>query len=332
MNYSQIIQESFQTFWKNKSLWVFGILAALVGQSEYSFSVNYRESYPVESAPALPEPYGSFFAEFFKNPIPYILAFAGISIALWILFGFVGWLAKGALIGMVNEIDQTGTTSVRSGWQSGITHAVPLFLISFILDLPQFIILVATLVLSIPIWLPLFQMMAGSFSGKTPDPEQMNEAFRSMGPNFFGGFLLICGLVCVLAILSWATNLWNTLAARSCVIENRGVFASLRRGWKITTQNIGYIFLTWLILVVLAAVYGFVAALPALALWIPTAQATLHNTWSATTIVLAVLTAIYLLVTLVLLGGILTTFNSTLWTKLYKGFLSKETALSVSTD
>jgi hypothetical protein len=329
MNYGKIISDSFRIFWKHKSLWAFGIIAALVGQGDYSFSVNYRES-TIGTQSAIPNLFASFLVVFLSNPVPYLICVAVIGLSTWLLFDFVGWFAKGALIGMVNEIDMKGTTSVGNGWHIGEARAVSLFSVSLVLALPRFIVLASAFVLALPVWLPLLQLVAGSSTGETPNPEQMQEAFRTTFPDLLGVFLLICGLICLTGILGWGMSLWNTLAARSCVTENLGVLASLRKGGQIAVRNIGYVLLNWLILAILSTVYGFIAALPALALWIPTAQALLHNTWSFPTIIAAVLFGVYFLATSVCLGGVLTTFNSTLWTKLYKSLVSKEIALQAS--
>ena len=71
-------------------------------------------------------------------------------------------------------------------------------------------------------------------------------------------------------------------------------------------------------------IFGIVMAIPALVLWIPAARALLHNDWSSFAMIALVGTALYILVMSVGVGGILTSFNSVVWTKLYKAFLAKE--------
>ena len=48
-------------------------------------------------------------------------------------------------------------------------------------------------------------------------------------------------------------------------------------------------------------------------------------------IISAILLVIYMLVVAIGVGGILNSFNSTLWTKLYKAFVTKESPAAVIT-
>ena len=61
--------------------------------------------------------------------------------------------------------------------------------------------------------------------------------------------------------------------------------------------------------------------IPALLLWIPAAGAFLYEEWSFLAIGSLVAALLYQAIIGLRLGGILTSFNSTLWTKLYKAFL-----------
>ena len=99
---------------------------------------------------------------------------------------------------------------------------------------------------------------------------------------------------------------------------------SVRRGWNIVRKNIGYTLLNWFIFAMFSGIFGLLGAAPALVLWIPTARAFLHNDWSGISVVMGILTVIYFVIMGIGIGGILTSFNSTLWTKLYKGFVAKE--------
>jgi hypothetical protein len=327
MSYIQIIKESAQIFWKHKSLWVFGIIAALVGQGDYNFSVNYQESFQIDSVSDLPTPLRSLFAVIFENPLPFLFALIGFSLFIGFLQYLVALFANGAMIGMVGEADRIGSTSFTSGLRIGGNRILPLFVIYLLLAIPFLVLVILGLLLLIPIFLEFLPLLSAYSSGDLPSPDQLEQVFRAIEPMLNSSLFLCCGAFCIFVLAIWVTGIWATLAARSCVIENLGVLASLKRGGRIGISNLGYTLLNWLILIIFRIVFVFFAGLPALTLWIPTAQAIWHGNWTTTAIITGVLTVIYLLLISIGLGGVLTSFNSTLWTKLYIAFVGTDKAI-----
>jgi hypothetical protein len=320
MDYGKVITESFNIFWKHRSLWIFGIMAAIFGQSDYSFSVNYQEgvSFTPGDVPSLedfPFPFqNTIFTNFLENPMPYIAVAISISLIWWVISNIFGWLAQGAMIGMADEADRTGSTSLGSGWRTGVNRLFPLFFITLLLALPTLIAIIPAI-----IWgLQILSQFSGFFT--SPNPEQ---SFESIFPSFISGLACLVPSICLGGLMGWVFGLLNKLAARSCVLEELGVIDSIKRGWRVMISNIGYTLLTWLILVVTSMIFGFVAAMPALVLWIPTARAILHSNWSAISTISALIMGLYSIIAVVGIGGVLTSFNSTLWTKSYKAFVAK---------
>lgn len=328
MNYASVFKESFNTFWEHKSLWLFGIVIAIVGQGDYGFSVNYRESMPYSPAQGMPPgfadlPGRDLLLGFFDNPIPYIIGLGLLGLVFSLLTRFVAWWSKGAVIGMVDEADHIGTTSVAAGWQVGKRRAIPLLLISILLGLPQ--LMLAVPVTAGGIW--MFQQYSDVYrsmlTGNLISPDEVQLMLEGMMPMLLPVLACLVPLICVGGLLSWAFGLLNKVSARSCVLENLDVFASIKRGWQVMKRNVGYVLLTWFVLAIFGVVFGWVAAIPALVIWVPTARALLHSNWSAVNMTGIMVIAGYFIVVGFGVGGILTSFNSTLWTKLYKAFVLK---------
>ncbi|MBI5354540.1 MAG: hypothetical protein HZB50_18015 [Chloroflexi bacterium] len=82
--------------------------------------------------------------------------------------------------------------------------------------------------------------------------------------------------------------------------------------------------LNGIVLIVIGVIFGWIAAIPALIIWVPVARAFLHQNWNTATILAAIFIGFYFFFVAVGLGGILTSFNSALWTKLYKGMVVNE--------
>jgi hypothetical protein len=318
MNYGKVLTDAFNIFWTRRSLWLFGVIAALFGQSDYRFRINFTQSLGSSSGgePSLNPLEGRIL----ENPLPYLIVLVGLSLSWWVISTFLGWLAQGALIGMVDEIDRTGSTSLRQGWVVGRQHALPLFLIAFILALPLLILLSLGLALLLPF---LRQILSQVFYSDTFNPDLFMESlFRLMAR--------LIPLVCIGFFLGVILRLLNLIAARSCILEGLGPLGSLKRGWFLILQNIGYILLNWLILGLVGGTFGAIVGIPALLLWLPAAGAFLYDGWSFLAIGSLVAALLYQVIIGLGLGGILTSFNSTLWTKLYKAFLEKEAELDTS--
>jgi len=64
VNYFDQLKHAIRVFRQTKALWLLGIVAALFGQNEYGFSVNYSERVPASSANQPDAP----FADLLANP------------------------------------------------------------------------------------------------------------------------------------------------------------------------------------------------------------------------------------------------------------------------
>jgi hypothetical protein len=227
----------------------------------------------------------------------------------WVVSTIFGWLAQGALIGMVDELERSGSTSLAAGWQIGQERLLSLFMIALLMTLPGLVVILAALGLLLPFFSELL-------STSTPDLTQVVFSLLEV-------LACLLPLLCIGWFVQMVLNLWHKMAARSCVLEGLGIVASLKRGWQILQNNLGYILLTDFLVWIIGGTYNTAASLPALLLFIPSARAFLHNDWSVLGLTSATLMAGYFLVIGVGLGGILTSFNVTLWTKLYRVFAVK---------
>ena len=327
MNYTTIFKEALSTFWRHKSLWIFGIVITLLGQGEYSFSINYRESYPAGQGGLPSMPGSDLLIKILDNPIPYIIGFGLLSLMFWIITSLIGWWSQSALISMVDDIDQNGSTSINHGWNTGKQRAVPLTIIAVLFALPKALINLPVLAGGIWWFSQFSDLYKDMLLGRTPSPEEMQTVFEPIMSNIFLGFACIVPLVCIGGILGWFLGLLNKVTARSFVLENLTIVSSIKRGWKITRKNLGNILLNGIVLIIIGVIFGWVAAIPALLLWVPVARAILHQSWSTTTTIAAIVMGFYFLFVVVGLGGILTSFNSILWTKLYRAMVVNENTI-----
>lgn len=328
MNYITIFKEALGTFWRQKPLWIFGIVITIFGQGEYGFSVNYRESYPAGQGGLPDMPGRDLLIKFFENPVPYIIGLGLLSLVFWIIRSLICWWSQSALISMVDDVDQNGSTSIKSGLNAGKQRAIPLTVIAFLFALPAVILNLPAIAGGIWLFSQFFDTYKDMLLGKTPSPEAMQAVFEPLMSNIFLGFACIFPLVCIGGIVGWLLNLLNKVTARSFVLESLSIPESIKRGWQIARENLGHILLNGIVLVVIGVIFGWMAAIPALIIWVPVARALLHQSWNTSTIIAAIIMGFYLLIVVIGLGGILTSFNSVLWTKLYKAIVVKENMIT----
>jgi len=328
MDYIKVVKDALKVFWRHKSLWIFGIVMTIFGHGAYSFSVSYRESYSNYSGgtfqtPSIPG--RELILQILDNPVPYLIGFGILSFILWVISTLVYWWCEGALIGMVGEAAQKGSTSIGSGMASGRQHLVPLTLMGILFSIPNIILSL----LGLGVGLLFISQMGGFYrsllaGGNLPRTE-IQTMLQSMSVAFTA-LLCLTPFLCLGGLASVILNLFNQVAARSCVGENLTFKDSIKRGWQLTRKNVGYILLNALVLWVIRVVVGFVMAIPALLLWVPTVRALMYQSWSTLAVISTVMLVIYALVMVV--GGSLTSFNSTLWTKLVHAMVAKEQAAS----
>ena len=163
-----------------------------------------------------------------------VIILIGLVIAL--VLALLAALGHGAMVDMVREADETETTSFNTGWRTGLRRMLPTFLIRFLLGLPSFIIIMAGLAAFLVSFIPLVSQ-AG---------------FRDAERLFAGGMLatlFLCFLpaCCLGILLDIPLRVLETLSIRALVLEDRGIWGSIRRGWNILTTNLGDVVVVWLI-------------------------------------------------------------------------------------
>jgi len=311
VNYFDQLKHAARLFRHTKALWFLGMLAALFGQNEYGFSVNYSESVPSSGAGPAASPFGDastnpMLASFLANPLPYLAAIGALALLCWVVVTLVGWLVQGAMIDLAEQAEHDLAPSVRASFRHSRAQIWPLFLMNLIVSLPSLILVLIAAALFFPLMVTILR------SG-TPD-------FAVLVPRIVGSLLCLVPLFLLNALAGVVLRLVNILAARACMLEGLSVRASLRQGWLLLRRNLGYTALNWFVLLIVGAIFSFAAALPALLLLVPAARAFLHNEWTPFAYGAAIGAAVYFVVMSIGIGGVLTGFNSTVWTVLYQAF------------
>lgn len=264
MNHVQILKRSWTITWKYRALWVLGFLLALTsgggggsgggGNNNVSTSGNGNFNFGDWSQlPAgladLMRSIEAGLRNFFRpentsTVIGLVVGLVILSIALVVLFTIVRYVSETGIIRMVNRYESTEEkVSWRQGWRMGWSNAAfRLFLIDLVVYLP---VVLGVMVLFGCAAVPVILGSAATQDLSVP------------------GLVATIGLVLLAVFAIFAITvvlgLFMELAHREAVLNNGGVFASIRTGWNLMRAHLKDIFILWLIMVGIQIGVGIVS-------------------------------------------------------------------------
>jgi hypothetical protein len=319
MDFGAILRRAWNVTWKHKALWLFGFLAALFGGGAASWGSNsgqFSNTFRYNLGR------GDINSLNLSVPALFALLAVGILVILLLVAGSIilGNLANGALIGMVDEVERTGTTRARSGWRIGWAKWLRLFGIGLVIGIPVLIIVLLSLaVVAAPILLIVGGAALGTGAG---------EGAAIVGILLMIGLFLLWLLFMIL--LGAAVKVVTEMAYRKCVLEGRGVFASIGEGYRLARRHLRDTGLTWLILwgiglgfnVILIPIVLLALAIvgvPAVLIWLGT-QSVLATVLVGVALLLVVIAG------LSFIEGVYYVFHSSVWTLAYREIVAREQA------
>ncbi len=263
MDYGNLFRRSWDVIWNHKFMLVLGFLAALGsgagggggGNANYTLDGSEFESIPFETIPELSQN---------MEAVAAAMAAAGAIIAGLLCFLFiiaiVLWLvrltAQAGLIDAAYRLDagqkMTFGEAISAGWQK-LGRMVGLNIVLFGL------FFVVAMIGAVILAMGIGATVAGAATGE-------GEVGAALGAGLAG---LICCLLCVFLLFAIVVSVIYPFAQRAVVLEDKGVFGSISRGWEVIKEILGDVIILILIFLVLGFVVGaltFAVILPIAAL------------------------------------------------------------------
>ncbi len=292
MDYGEILSNAWQTIWKHKILWVFGILAGCASQGGSSGGqVNYRFS------GNNPPPR---FEHFFQQNIPDwqitaivigITVLVVILVLLAIVLGSIGriGLIKGTL--MAKSKGESGKLSFAEVWQASLPFFWRMIGLNLLIGLAVLVV---------------FGVIGGAAA-----------VFAVLTVGI--GLLCILPLLCLLVPVGWALGIVIQQANVALVIEDLSITDAIQRGWEIFRDNLGEMIVMGLILLLGGGIVGLVIAAPLGVALASLMGVVLVGGERAATggLFMAGLCLVGYLPILIVLNGILEAFIQSAWTLTY---------------
>lgn len=322
MDYWQIIKRSAELTWRNKLLWVLGILAVIfgggagrgLGQSlRYTFDEQRMGRYDW-GAPNWP--YGAHGWEgFARAGIGVVLLAILVALVLMVVSLIVSYTCQGSLIAAADELDSgrkpTFGQVLSRGWQRFLRLFAQDLLIGLAVSVVTFIVLViyaiaGGLVLAPGIW------MLASDSG-----------VHALGMIWVVliGLVVALGLALILAAIVAVQKVVQAYAMRASVLALDDVFDAIGNAWKLFRAKPRQSLLMWLWLALISFGVGLVLipvfVLLAVVVIAPSAGVYALSESALLTSVVAVPLVIAASLILLWVSGLLTAFDSAAWTLTY---------------
>jgi hypothetical protein len=269
MEYGRIIKRGIDVTFRHKVLWIFGIAAAIFGGMAggrggggqgvgYTFSPGTLPRFTIPQMPQQVPPFGPMMPRVpWESIVPIVLAILGILAVFGILWAIVGIIVRytsfGALIGMVNQIEEVEQTTFQSGLRTGWGRLLPLFVINLIIGIVGMIFAVALIIL----------LIIGGLFAAIPAVLLFGVSEGAGVVGILLGVIIGLGLILLLILLavvfSAAVTIVRELAFRASVIENRGIFEALGVGITLLRTSLRETVLMWLLLALIRLALSILA-------------------------------------------------------------------------
>jgi hypothetical protein len=286
-NFGEVLTRAWQIVWKHKVLWIFGVFAACSrgngGGSGGGGGGGGGTGPGGQPFPQLQQTFDQIGQWINENPW-IVVVFVLLILVLVVVAIFLGTIGR---IGLIRGTYQAERGAERLTFGELFSESTPYFWRVFGLSL-----LIGLIFLLILLPLVLF----GVFTAGV-------------------GFACLLPLVCILIPVGFAVTVIIEQANAAIVLENLSIMDGLRKGWDVVRNNIGPMIALALILLIGAAVVGFIFAIPIIVAVIPFIVGAASNNTSPIWIAVACC-ALYFPVLLVL-NGILTAYIQTVWALAY---------------
>ena len=315
INFVEILTKAWQTTWKFRVLWIFGILAGCAGNNN---NFNFNTGGSRNSGNSGNNPMDQFFPQFQSMPadelfgkfmsqyLVYILIFFSLICLLGLLFFFLGLMGKVGLIKGARKAEAGASSmSFAELWTESLPYFLRMFGLNFLVGLPFFLLIVILLVI----------LGVGGLSAFKTGMSGGSLVALIIG---MSGFFI--AVMCVVTIFSIIVGMIVQQAQNALVIEELGVLDSLRRGWNVFKTDWLSIVILAIILSIIGGVAGFIIAIPMLIVLLPAGigmAVTSGSAGMAIPLILGGCCFVILLPFILLASGIIQTFTQSAWTLAY---------------
>ncbi len=301
MEYLLLLQRGWQILRRHKLIWLFGVIAAIMGQDALFHLRGALRLQPfIEAIVNLPVTMANLLRDLTPGDtgVRSLLLLIGAGM----LLTFIGVFVDAGMIALTQAAERGAAVDFKTGWQAGLRRGWLLLIIRLIFNIPGVLLSLLAFVWAMRVIDP--DASPGGYS-------QLLQALQTAGVL---PFLLIAGAV--IGVLLGAIGVG---ADRSCVLDDTGVIESLKQGWRLLRRNLApYLYIAGSLLGTLAMLF-FIVSCPA-SLLLTDAVVGLMQASPNNDLILVLLgtpVGLIIVVALLILYGGYTAFATIVWTLAY---------------
>lgn len=304
MDIGRILTRSFQILWKHKFLSLFGLVMGLTGGTNVGSNSNYRFG----------DNNGFSFGQGARvDPVVIGLAIVVgviILIVALVLFFYFRFVARGALVTAVRDIEANGTSTLREAWREGHKFYTRLLGLGFLVNVPLALFSILLLVIA---FAPLISLIV---TATQQGGDLSRFSLASLG---ITAAIAICFAIICLIVVHFMVHPLYEFAVRAIVLEDLSVMDGLRRGIARAREHVGSVIMIYLALIGARIAWALVAALIAIPFGLVAiiGLATGLRQDLNALIILLLIAAIPLWLVFGAVEGLFQTFESNVWTETY---------------
>ena len=298
MDYGEVLRKTWDISWRNKGLWLLGILAgcSASGRGNFGTSTSGVRSYSFDSPDFgrydQATPFGDLGPIQGEVFIPIFLGLLCLGLIVALIVFVLGVIGQGGLIAGFKRADDGATVSFSEAFGDGLQSFWKLAGIRVLFFIAGFVILLALILGTVLVGVATFGI----------------------------GLLCLLPLICLLIPIGLGVDSYIILTMVAAVEEDLGAFEAFGRSWTTFKENPGPITLMILILIVGFGILGFLIAMPFIALGFPIIAGAIMGTDAAliSGIAISLLCAMVAIPLLIVAYGLLTTYTTGAWTLTYR--------------
>lgn len=287
MDYFGIIKKAYDITLNRRYLWIFGILAGGAGSS---VSSSFRGG--STSSNELFNGNSSDFATLITNHIPLLIIISAVLLALGLAWSILSIISSGALLNSVHAISKGEKNNFKLGFMFGLKKFWRIFAVGLLIG---FFVILSIIILVLPI---ILFVLAKIYV-----------------------LAIIYGMIVFLAdLIMWIyLGMMGQYILRQAVLGNKGSWEAIVTSWDFFKKHLKDILIIYLLLVAVGIVVG-IAMILVLLLVGGLLFAIGFALYLASMAVFWMYVAVFgfaFLVFILTLGGVVTTFNSSVYTLAY---------------
>ncbi len=261
MDLGEVLSKAWKIIWKNKILWIFGLLSSCGrgsgggnggGQGNLNFSGNDNFNFENGNGPFsngdIPQldELGRNMERLFDNSDQmiwvWLIGILCLVVFLSIAFLFIQSIGRAGMIrGTLMADASAETLSFGQVWSAGSPYFVKVFLLNMLTGIALFFV---SMVLLIPLF--LFGVLTLGI-----------------------GFICLIPLLCLILPVGWAIAAIIEQANIALVVEDLGILDAIKRGWNVCRENLGPVAVTALVIFIGGGIVSIIISLPILLVFIP---------------------------------------------------------------